>query len=143
MGDKSVKAIKKCALCMLLIAVCSITACSNSDRDENIDEKENMNVDFGEDGMIRNGTEYYTYQVEENREGTVSINISKKSGCLDIDIYSVSDKENPEYTGRNLDSTSFDVILKEPGEYKVRVTAEEYVGDYGISWRSDKDVQEE
>ena len=78
MGDKSVKAIKKCALCMLLIAVCSITACSNSDKDEYIDEHETMNIDFGDDGMIRNGTEYRTYQVEENREGTVSINISKK-----------------------------------------------------------------
>lgn len=137
------KLIKKYALCFMLVAVCFLAACSGNDEHDNNDEKGNMNIDFGDDGMIRNGTEYFTYQVEENQEGTVSINISKKSGCLDIDIYSVSDKENPEYTGRNLDSTSFDVILNEPGEYKVRITAEEYVGDYGISWRCDKNVQKE
>lgn len=134
------KQIKKYALCFMLVVVCFLSACSDNYENDNNGEKGNMNIDFGDEGMIRNGTEYRTYQVEKNREGTVSINISKKSGCLDIDIYPVDDKENPEYTGRNLDSTSFDVILKEPGEYKVRITAEEYVGEYGISWRCDENV---
>ena len=38
---------------------------------------------------------------------------------LDIDVYQTDSKDDPDYTGRNLDSTSFDVIIEEPGEYKV------------------------
>ena len=43
----------------------------------------------------------------------------------------------PNYTGRDLDSASFDVIVEEPGEYQVCFTATEFVGDYGISWRTE------
>ncbi|MGN1143664.1 MAG: hypothetical protein ACI4SU_03790 [Anaerovoracaceae bacterium] len=97
-----------------------------------------MNIDFGENGVIRNGTEYATYPLEEGQKGIISIDISKVSGRLDLDIYPAEDKEKPEYTGRNLDTASFDVIVEKPGEYMVCFTAADFVGEYGINWRTER-----
>lgn len=121
-------------LCLLVAAVISITACTNGKGDNCADTNGTMNIDFGENGMIRNGTEYDTYQVEEGQKGIISIRISKVSGRLDIDVYRVDSKDDPDYIGRNLGSASFDVIVEEPGEYKVCFTATDFVGDYGIDW---------
>ena len=125
------------SLCLLFVAVILLTACTNGKPDNRDDAKGTMNIDFGENGMIRNGTEYDTYQVKEGQKGIISIRVSKESGRLDIDVYPVDNKDKPNYTGRDLDSASFDVIVEEPGEYKVCFTATEFVGDYGISWRTE------
>ena len=87
--------------------------------------------------MIRNGTEYDTYQVEGGQKGVISIRVSKESGRLDIDVYPVDSKDTPNYTGRDLDSASFDVIVEEPGEYRVCLATTEFVGDCEISWRTE------
>ncbi|MGM9596711.1 MAG: hypothetical protein ACI3XO_02740 [Eubacteriales bacterium] len=126
-------------LCLLIATVISITACTNSKKDSNAAMNGTMNIDFGENGMIRNGTEYYTYQVKEGQKGIISIRVSKESGRLDIDVYPVDNKDKPNYTGRDLDSASFDVILINSGEYKVCFTATGFVGDYGINWRTEDD----
>ena len=123
------------SLCLLAAAVISITACSNGKRANYADANKTMNIDFGKDGMIRNGTEHYTYQVEEGQKGIISICVSKVSGRLGIDVYPADAKDKPNYTGRDLDSASFDVIVEESGEYKVCFTAAEFAGDYGVNWR--------
>lgn len=129
------------SLCLLFVAVILLTACTNGKPDNRDDAKGTMNIDFGENGMIRNGTEYDTYQVKEGQKGIISIRVSKESGRLDIDVYPVDNKDKPNYTGRDLDSASFDVIVEEPGEYKVCFTATEFVGDYGISWRTEDNTE--
>lgn len=125
------------SLCLLVVAVILITSCADSSRNHSTDTNETMNIAFGENGMIRNGTEYKTYQVEEGQKGIISVRISKLSGRLDIDIYQVGNEDKPNYTGRDLDSASFDVIAGEPGEYKVRLTATEFVGEYEINLRTE------
>ena len=87
--------------------------------------------------MIRNGTEYDTYQVEEGQTGVISIRVFKESGRLDIDVYPVDSKDTPNYTGRDLDSASFDVIVEEPGEYRVCLAATEFVGNCEISRKTE------
>ena len=94
-----------------------------------------MDITYGEDGDIRNGTEYYTYQVEDGYSGVVSVCIAKKAGRIDIDIYPTDCKDDTNYKGRDLDSTAFSVVLSETGEYKVRISAKNFVGDYEISWK--------
>ncbi|MDD5919304.1 MAG: hypothetical protein PUD73_09490 [bacterium] len=136
-GNKHSSIVSICALFLLTAIAISITACTNGKRDKYADANGTMNIDIGEDGMIRNGTEYDTYQVEEGKKGIISIRISKESGRLDIDIYPADSKDTPNYTGRDLDSASFDVIVEEPGAYKVCFTAAEFVGDYGIEWRTE------
>lgn len=128
------KYVRIISLGLLVAAVISVTACTDGKRDNHTDTHSTMNIDFGEDGMIRNGTEYDTYQVEEGQKGMIAICIYKVSGRLDIDIYPVNNKNMPNYTGRDLDSASFDVIVEEPGEYQVCFTATEFVGDYEINW---------
>ena len=63
------------SLCLLIAAVISITACTNGKPDHRDDANGTMNIIFGEDGMVRNGTEYRTYQVEEGQRGIISIRI--------------------------------------------------------------------
>lgn len=48
--------------------------------------------------------------------------------------------DDPDYTGRDLDSATFDVIVEEPGEYEVCFTATEFVDDYGTSSRTEDDT---
>ena len=131
------KHAKIISLCLLVVAVILITACTNGNKDYSADMNGTMNIDFGENGMIRNGTEYDTYQVEEGQTGVISIRVFKESGRLDIDVYPVDSKDTPNYTGRDLDSASFDVIVEEPGEYRVCLAATEFVGNCEISRRTE------
>ena len=126
-------------ICVLIIAgvLLSLAGCGEI-RNGPAGEQGGMKVDLTEKGMVRNGTEYRTFQVEEGRRGIVSVRISRQSGVLDLDIYPTDDPKKPEYTGRSLDSASFSVILEEQGEYKVRVTAKDYLGDYEIDWKTEK-----
>lgn len=139
----SVSILCRTVAVILLVALTaiSVAACANNGGNDT-DERGNMKIEFGKDGIIRNGTEYYTYQVEKGRVGVVSVSISKKSGKIDIDVYPAGHKDDAEYTGRDLDSASFSVILNEPGEYKVCITAKDFVGDYGISWKTEESKTE-
>ena len=120
------------AIVFIIYAMVSFAACTIGDNTIS-DEYGNMNITYGEDGIIRNGTEYYTYQVENGSIGVVSVCIAKKAGRIDIDIYPTDCKDNTNYKGRDLDSTAFSVVLSETGEYKVRISAKNFVGDYEIS----------
>lgn len=129
---------KVAVILFLVFSAVSFAACAIGENGDVSDERENMNITVGEDGIIRNGTEYYTYRVETGYKGVVSVGISKKSGRIDLDIYPTERKEDTEYKGRDLDSAAFSVILSDAGEYKVRVTAKDFVGEYEISWKTEE-----
>ena len=119
---------------LIIYAMVSFAACTIGDNTIS-NEYRNMDITYGEDGVIRNGTEYYTYQVEDGYSGVVSVCIAKKAGRIDIDIYPTDCKDDTNYKGRDLDSAAFSVILSKTGEYKVRISAKKFVGDYEISWK--------
>lgn len=123
---------------LIVLSVVSVSSCTAVVGDDYSDESGNMNIDIGQGGTIRNGTEYFTYRVEEGYEGIVSVTISRNSGRFDLDIYPTDRKDDKAYSGRELDSASFSVILSECGEYKVRIAAKDFVGDYEISWKTVK-----
>ena len=125
------------AFVFILYAMASLASCTNGDNTIT-DEYGNMNITYGEDGIIRNGTEYYTYQVEDGYSGVVSVCIAKKAGRIDIDIYPTDCKDDTNYKGRDLDSTAFSVVLSETNEYKVRITVKDFVGEYEISWKTEE-----
>ena len=125
-----------CILCLSLFALISVAVCS-CDKKEEPGAQEGMNISFGKDGMIRTGTEFLTYQVEEGEQGVLSVCIARTSGRIDVDVYRVGNEENPDYVGRDLDSASFQVIVSVPGEYRICVTAKKYVGDYEFGWKTE------
>ena len=118
---------------VLISIMCLIpfAACSGADKTGGGTDG-NMNVEIGENGVVRNGTAYETYSVENGYRGVISIVISKISGVIDIDVYHSGDESDSEYKGRDLDDADFSVILGEPDEYKVRVTLKDFVGEYEI-----------
>ena len=134
--------IKKFALAVIatafiLFLATANAACANGDDAIFSDETDNMEIITGADGPVRNGTEYFSYRVENGFTGVVSVVISKKSGRLDLDVYPTDRPDDAEYRGRDLCDSSFSVILTEPGEYAVRVTADGFVGDYRIGWKTE------
>lgn len=126
--------MKKIIIAILILMTLVTVSCSSNKAKTY--EKAVMEIDITSKGKIYNGTSYYTYQVEEGQEGIVTIKVERVSGTIDVDICPVSNPEKSEYKGRGLDSTSFDVILSEKGEYKVTINANNFIGDYGISWRT-------
>ena len=97
------------AFVFILYAMASLASCTNGNNTIT-DEYGNMNITYGEDGIIRNGIEYYTYYVEDGYSGVVSICIAKKAGRIDIDIYPTGCKDDTNYKGRDLDSAAFAVF---------------------------------
>ena len=97
------------AFVFILYAMASLASCTNGNNTIT-DEYGNMNRTYGEDGISRNGIEYYTYYVEDGYSGVVSICIAKKAGRIDIDIYPTGCKDDTNYKGRDLDSAAFAVF---------------------------------
>lgn len=118
---------------LVLIFASIMTGCTNNQQ-----APVDMNIDIQDGKTIRTGTEIYTYQVENGQTGILSVCIDRESGRLDLDIYPMGSEEKPEYIGRDMDNTSFDVFLKNAGEYTVRFTADKFVGKYGIEWKAMK-----
>ena len=117
----------------IILSLCLIpfAACAGADKAGGGTDG-NMNVEIGENGVVRNGTAYETYSVENGYRGVISIVISKISGIIDIDVYHSGDESDSEYKGRDLGDADFSVILGKPDEYKVRVTLKDFVGEYEI-----------
>lgn len=122
---------------VILVILLSLTLFSCAKKEIERTEKSVLNIDFTDKGMVRNGSETYTYQVENSMKGTCGITINRTSGSVSIDIYPSSDPTLSLYKGRDLDTTSFEVIFSENGEYKVQFTFKDFIGDYGINWKTE------
>ena len=118
---------------LILLFVCILAVCARGKK-----TSANMNIDIRDGKTIRTGTEVYTYQVEDGQPGILSVYVARESGRLDLDIYPTESEDEAEYTGRNMDNAAFDVILKNAGEYTVRFTADKFIGEYGIEWKTVK-----
>lgn len=125
------------SICILIVAVGSVSACTNNIEFYQDDTKGTMRIDFGEEGMIRNGSDYYSYHVKEGERGILSFRIDKESGKLNINVHRVGNEDDPDYIGVDLDSASFDVIVKAPGDYSICFTTCDFIGDYGINYKTE------
>ena len=131
--------LKKRFLYLLItLSLPLLTGCTKDDKNSSSKEETSMVVNVGKDGTIKSGVEYFTYQLDEGYKGIISINIHKKSGKIDLDIYPTNSKEEYKYKGRDLDSASFDVIVDEPGEYKIKITLNQFIGDYLVKWSEER-----
>ena len=133
--------LKKRFLYLLItLSLLMVGGCTNESKNNPSKEETSMVVNVGKDGTIKSGVEYFTYQLDEGYKGIISINIHKKSGKIDLDIYLANSKEEYKYKGRDLDSASFKVIIDEPGEYKIKITLNQFIGDYLVKWSEERIV---
>ena len=133
--------LKKRFLCLLItLSLPLLSGCTKDDRNSSSKEETSMVVNVGKDGTIKSGIEYCTYKLDEGYKGTISINIQKNSGKIDLDIYLANSKEEYKYKGRDLDSASFDVIVDVPIKYKIKITLNQFIGDYLVKWSEERIV---
>lgn len=131
--------LKKRFLYLLItLSLLMVVGCTKDDKNSSSKEETSMVVNVGKDGTIKSGVEYFTYQLDEGYKGIISINIHKKSGKIDLDIYPTNSKEEYKYKGRDLDSASFKVIIDESGEYKIKITLNQFIGDYLVKWSEER-----
>ena len=123
---------------LITISLPLMFGCTEDNKNSSSKEETSMVVNVGKDGIIKSGVEYFTYQLDEGYKGIISINIRKKSGKIDLDIYPTNSKEEYKYKGRDLDSASFKVIIYEPGEYKIKITLNQFIGDYLVKWSEER-----
>lgn len=75
-----------------------------------------------------------TIKVEENRPVTVVVEIRSEKGSLDAYIALDNDKANSAYEGHNIPTSAFTVTLSEPGNYTLRVDANDHTENYSFEW---------
>ncbi|MGN1095443.1 MAG: hypothetical protein ACI4QR_03545, partial [Eubacteriales bacterium] len=93
-----------------------------------------MNIEFKNGQMVYNGNEQYFYQVKEGEVGELEIAVERTSGKLDIIVSCDDIPEHYFYRGTDIPTSSFKVVLPEPGEYRLVVEAEDFAGSYGFEW---------
>jgi hypothetical protein len=70
--------------------------------------------------------------VEEGETVIVSVAIETKDGS--IDAYIINEKDEYEYEGHDVPTSSFTVTLSEAGTYTMKVDANNHKGSYSFTW---------
>ena len=79
------------------------------------------------------GTEYKEIDVSQ-LPYSINVNIIKSSGVIDIDVYQNENKNNYLYKGRDIPSSSFQIVISKIGKYQLRVNANEFIGLLNIEY---------
>ena len=58
----------------------------------------------------------------------------KSSGVIDIDVYQNENKNNYLYKGRDIPSSSFQIMISKISKYQLRVNANEFIGILNIEY---------
>ena len=64
----------------------------------------------------------------------VAVEILTESGSIDAYIARDNDLSRASYEGHDISTTSFTVTLSEPGDYTLRVNADNHSGGYSFYW---------
>ncbi len=103
-------------------------------------------------GTVKNGEEFNTptkmsmiydkfdgykqgrIDVNANEPVEVKVNIVTEGGSIAAYIAKDNEISHSSYEGHNIPTSSFTVTLTEPGNYTVRVDADNHTGGYSFSW---------
>lgn len=131
--------MKKCLTCVfcLLGLLALLSGCAKAPESQ---EQGQMSVQIKDGKTVRTGTALDTYQLEPGQAGSITLRLDREAGSFSLDIYPTDQKDAPVYTGRELDSTSFQVFLSQLGEYRVLVTLKQFVGDYTLTWSTQEEA---
>lgn len=73
-------------------------------------------------------------RVPENKQVVVRIDIETETGSINAYIARDNDRDDSVYEGNKIQTSTFTVTLKEPGEYTLRVDAKKHTGSFTFSW---------
>ena len=79
-----------------------------------------------------NGTEIRTVLVPDGEAREVRVSVSRQNGRLSVCILQTQ-SGTYAYRGEDLPTSDFTVLLKEPGTYRVEITAERFQGGYEVT----------
>ena len=73
-------------------------------------------------------------KVDEGETVDVFVDIVTDDGTINAYISKDNEKDNCDYEGQDIQTSSFTVTLSEPGTYAIRVDADDHKGSYSFSW---------
>lgn len=147
--------MKKTFLFVMLITLClTITGCKNNENDKPHNDN---NISLGnsnesietENRLARKTTEKLseykekTFTITDNESGEISVFIGKDDGKIEIEIQDGSGRIITMLNENMLDENRNEIINIEEGNgtYTIKVTTEDFVGDYDINWTT-KNLEE-
>ena len=81
---------------------------------------------------LLDGREQYTIHVPDGEELAVRVSILNQNGSVSLTI---GKKDNePVYTGKDMESGTFTVYLRESDDYSVIIDANNHEGSYSLDW---------
>ena len=81
---------------------------------------------------LLDGREQYTIHVSDGEELAVRVSILNQNGSLSLTIGKRG--HAPVYTGKDMESSTFIVYLRESGDYSVIIDANDHEGSYSLDW---------
>lgn len=98
-----------------------------------------MTIDYGTkaDGTAfarYNGDAQAFFNVKDGSENVIEVSVHQESGTLRITIQQEDNSANVVYDGNTFPSETFTVTAKEPGQYRIGVHAENFVGSYHFQY---------
>ena len=122
--------MKKVLLPFLLVIILLFTGCSTSFQIGAIES--NSSNEFHASYYDLSGSKVKKVTVKEGKPLDISMDIVTKKGTLDVLIY--KDKNDNQYEGHALATTTSTVTLSDPGTYTIKVIAKKHRGSYTFKW---------
>ena len=116
--------MRRCAVLGLLLALLALSACSKA-------SDAGMHAETKNGVTVYDGTQVRTVQVTEGQTLTLQISVARQAGSLSISVLQI-ETQTYAYRGIEIPSSSFDVLLTQPGAYQITVQAEHFQGSYEI-----------
>ena len=89
-------------------------------------------VGISSEHKLLDGREQYTIHVPDGEELAVRVSILTQNGSLSLTIEQRD--HAPVYTGKDMESGTFTVYLRESGDYSVIIDANNHEGSYSLDW---------
>jgi len=121
----------------LLSAIFAISGCS-ADHHMSEEKEPAMSVNVNPDGStVYNGSEQLFYEVREGQKAVVHFKIDTKQGSIAFDIQEKENENAHQYRGTVTESCEFDIVIEEPNQYRIYITANDFHGTYLVDWKTE------
>ena len=109
-----------------------VNGCGSSAKQSAPQNDPHMNIDIKDGTSVYNGTEQRCYPLEAGQNGELEVSVQRKSGSLNLSVFSIEDTDASYYRGTDLQDCSFSVSV--PASCTVWIEAEQFVGNFQLNW---------